>query len=106
MAIVFSGAKMRAILAAKGVRLESLAVLTGMGYPYLERVGADRARPSARAVGQIAEALGINPGDLFADDGTSAAIPPPEGSAPPPEMTPATAARVKALLDMRGEVPA
>jgi transcriptional regulator with XRE-family HTH domain len=99
----FSGARLRELMAEKGLRSEAVAYHSGLSYRQVEKMRRDGASPTARTVSLIAGALGVTPGELFADDGQSAAIPPSAGTAPPPPLTEGTAAQVGALLDMRGE---
>jgi DNA-binding Xre family transcriptional regulator len=102
MSLVFSGALLRAQVTSRGARLEDLAVITGMSWVHLNRLCHDKIRPSTRTIEVLADALGCEPGDLFADDGKSRALPPPDGQEPPP-LTPETRAKLRALLTMGGE---
>jgi transcriptional regulator with XRE-family HTH domain len=101
MAWKFSGALFSAKLIERGVRLEELAVVLGKTYPHLSRVRQGRVQPSARLVEQLAEALGCDPGEFYADDGTSRAIPPGDGQ-PPPPLSAEAKQRLAELLDLRG----
>jgi transcriptional regulator with XRE-family HTH domain len=102
MPVVFSGARLRALTRDRGIRFEELATVTGLSFRFIDRLGRDEARPSTRTVEVLADALGVEPGDLFADDGLSRALPPPGGKPPPPLST-ATREHLRRLLDLRGD---
>ena len=100
MPSVFSGARLRA-LTNERFRLEEMATLTGLSWRYLDRLCRGEARPSTRTIETLADVLGCEPGDLFADDGTSRALPPPGGKAPPP-LSAETREQLRRLLDLGG----
>ena len=100
--LVFSGELFRAQAKSRGMRLEELALVTGLSFRYLDRLGRGEARPSTRTIEVLADVLGCEPGDLFADDGQSRALPPPGGQAPPP-LSPETRAKLRALLSTGGD---
>lgn len=102
MPYVFSGARMRTLARDRNIRSEEIATVTGLSFRFIDRLGRDEARPSTRTVEVIADALGVEPGDLFADDGQSRALPPPGGKAPPP-LSAATREQLRRLLDLRGD---
>ena len=102
MPVVFSGAQLRARTKDRGIRFEELATLTGLSFRFIDRLGRDEARPSISTVELLADALGVEPGDLFADDGESRALPPPGGK-PPPPLSAATREQLRRLLDLRGD---
>ena len=101
MASVFSGALLRAMLKSRGIRLEELATVTGYSWRHLNRLCRDEVRPSAKTIEVLADVLGVTPGEFFADDGTSRALPPPGGQLPPP-LSAETRERLRALLDLGG----
>ena len=103
MSSVFSGALLRARIKSSGGRMEELAVITGLSFSHLSRLCRGEVRPSTRAVELLAEALGCEPGDFFADDGKTRAIGPPDGEAPPPPLSAGTRERLRKLLDLRGQ---
>jgi transcriptional regulator with XRE-family HTH domain len=101
MSSVFSGVQLRAKIKSSGARVEDIAVLTGLSFTHLTRLMRGEVRPSTRTVEALAEVLGCDVGEFFADDGTSRALPPPGGTEPPPPLAPATRAKLRALLDLR-----
>jgi transcriptional regulator with XRE-family HTH domain len=103
MPVVFSGARLRALTKDRGIRFEELATVTGLSFRFIDRLGRDEARPSIRTVEVLAEALGVEPGDLFADDGKTRAIGPPGSEVPPPPLSADTRERLRKLLDLRGQ---
>ena len=102
MPVVFSGAQLRAPDQRPGKTDEELATLAGLSFRFIDRLGRDEARPSISTVELLADALGVEPGDLFADDGESRALPPP-GRKPPPPLSAATREQLRRLLDLRGD---
>jgi transcriptional regulator with XRE-family HTH domain len=102
MSKVFSGAQLRAKIESSGGRMEELAVITNLSFFHLHRLCRGEVRPSTRTIEVLAEALGCEPGDLFADDGKTRAIGPPDGEAPPPPLSAETRERLRQLLDLRG----
>ncbi len=102
MSSVFNGALLRAMIKSRGFRLEEIATVTGLSWGHLNRLCRGEVRPSTKTIELLAEVLGCTPGDLFADDGKSRALPPPGGQAPPP-LSEQTKAKLRALLDLRGE---
>ncbi len=101
MPSVFSGAMLRAKVSGRGIRLEEIALATGLSFRFLERLCRGEARPSTRTIELLAEVLGCEPGDLFSDDGRTRGLPPPGGQSPPP-LLPETREKLRALLDMSG----
>jgi transcriptional regulator with XRE-family HTH domain len=101
MPSVFSGALLRALISDRDLRVEEMATLTGLSFRYLDRLCRGQARPSTRTIEVLADVLGCEPGDLFADDGTSRALPPPGGK-PPPPLSAATREQLRRLLDLSG----
>ena len=97
MSIVFSGALLLAKIQERNARIEEVAVVTGLSFRYLDRLSRGLARPSTRTIEVLAEALGCEPGDLFADDGKSRALPPPDGQ-PPPPLSAETREKLRVLL--------
>jgi transcriptional regulator with XRE-family HTH domain len=102
MSSVFTGALLRAKIDSQHIRLEEVSVLSGLGFRYLDRLCRGHARPSIRTIELLADVLGCEPGEFFADDGKSRALPPPEGEAPVPPLRPETRERLRHLLDLRG----
>jgi len=102
MSAAFSAVLLRAKIAERNSRPEELAVLTGRSFRHIDGLCHGRVRPSTAMVELLADALGCDPGDLFADDGQTRALPPPAGEAPPPPLRPETREKLKHLLDLRG----
>jgi transcriptional regulator with XRE-family HTH domain len=102
MSLVFSHALLRAKITERNARLEELAVLTGKSYRHLNGLCHGRVRPSMQMIELLADVLGCDPGEFFADDGKTRALPPPEGEAPPPPLRPETREKLRHLLDLRG----
>jgi transcriptional regulator with XRE-family HTH domain len=65
----FDGALLRARCDDQGLRLEELALRTGLSWGHLYQMTRGLKQPSARALGRIADALGCEVGDLFAANG-------------------------------------
>jgi transcriptional regulator with XRE-family HTH domain len=101
MSRVFSGVLLRAMINSREFRLEEIATVTGLSWGHLNRLCRGEVRPSTRTIELLAEVLGCDPGDLFADDGKSRALPPPGGKAPPP-LSEQTREQLRRLLDLGG----
>ena len=101
MTSVFTGALLRAEIDSAGVRLEEIAVLTGTSFRYLDRICRGQASPSRQMIELLADVLGCEPGEFFADDGKSRGQAPPGGKAPP-SLRPETREKLRKLLDLSG----
>jgi transcriptional regulator with XRE-family HTH domain len=102
MASVFSGALLRARIKDAGLRTEELSVLTGLSFTHLTKLSRGEVRPSTKTIELLADVLRCEPGEFFADDGKTRAIPPPSGEEPPPPLLAETREKLKRLLDVRG----
>jgi transcriptional regulator with XRE-family HTH domain len=101
MASVFSGALLRAKIESLDVRYEDVAAVSGLSWITVSRLCKGTARPSTKSIELLAEVLGCEPGEFFADDGKSRALPPPDGKLPPP-LSAETREKLRALLDLSG----
>jgi transcriptional regulator with XRE-family HTH domain len=68
----FRGALLRARCEDQGLRLEELAIRTGLSWGYLYQLTRDLKQPSTRTLGLITDALHCQVGDLFAADDAQA----------------------------------
>jgi transcriptional regulator with XRE-family HTH domain len=65
MARTFSGHRLRQARKASGVRYEHLAVAVGRSTDTLRSYEAGRVDPPASVVARLADALDVDPGELF-----------------------------------------
>ncbi len=100
MASRFTGALLHAKIIERYGRIEPAAVASGKSYIYLYRLCRGEAQPSRATIELMAEVLGCEPGDFFADDGKSRGVP-PRGPVPP--LSAATREQLRALLDLSGQ---
>ena len=59
------GRNVRALRTQRGLSQEQLAFEAGMKRAYLSDLERGTRNPSVRALGRLAEALGVEPGDLL-----------------------------------------
>lgn len=62
------GQNVRKARTAKGMTQEQLAFEVGMERSYISDLERGRRNPTVRALGKLAEALGVEPGALVAKD--------------------------------------
>ncbi len=70
MPAVFRGALLRDRCKAQNLRLEELAVITGLSWQHIYALTRDLKQPSTRTLTLLTDALGCEIGDLFADNDT------------------------------------
>jgi transcriptional regulator with XRE-family HTH domain len=66
----FSGDRLRAIRESRGKRREVLAVETGYSFPSVVAWELGTQPPGSRAVGALADALDVSPGDFYVVEDT------------------------------------
>lgn len=66
--ITFSGQRMREVRTAAAIKREQLAIDIGRSADAIRSYESGRVDPPASIVGALARALGVRPGDLFAEE--------------------------------------
>jgi transcriptional regulator with XRE-family HTH domain len=66
----FSGDRLRAIRESRGKRREVLAAETGYSFPSVVAWELGSQTPGSQAIGALADALNVHPGDFYVVDDT------------------------------------